>query len=375
MLDNLAKYLSTIEQTGNLRSIPSASVDGLIDLTSNDYLGIANDRDLFFEFYNQCNTQKIYMSSVASRLLSDKQKDFINLENTLADLFHKSCLIFNSGYHANTGVIPALANKQTLILADKFVHASIIDGIKLSGAEFNRFKHNDLNHLETLLEKYANKYEQVLIIVESIYSMDGDLCDLKKLVEIKSKYKNIILYVDEAHGFGVRGNKGLGLCEKLDVIDDIDIIIGTLGKAIASFGAFVIASETIKQYLINCSRSFIFSTAIPPISCKWSQFVIEKMTSMTSERKNLMDVSEYLNSAFEKYNGTIRSQSQIVPLIVGDSAKAVALSNQLKNIGYQALPIRKPTVPQGTERIRFSLNAKIDMNTAEKLLLDIKTIL
>ncbi len=375
MLNRLSQYLSAVEQTGNLRSIPLEPIDGLIDLTSNDYLGIANDRNLFFEFYNQCDAQKIFMSSVASRLLSDKQSDFVNLENTLSDLFHKSCLLFNSGYHANTGILPALANKQTLILADKFVHASIIDGIKLSGAEFNRFKHNDLEHLITLLNKYANKYEQVIVVVESIYSMDGDLCDLKQLVEIKSKYKNIVLYVDEAHGFGVRGKKGLGLCEELNVIDDIDIIVGTLGKAIASFGAFVIVSETIKKFLINCSRSFIFSTAIPPISCKWSQFVIEKMTTMTAERVNLIKVSEYLNSAFEKYNGNIRSQSQIVPLIVGDSAKAVALSQQLKKLGYQALPIRKPTVPEGTERIRFSLNAKIDMNLAEKLLLDLKTIL
>lgn len=226
-----------------------------------------------------------------------------------------------------------------------------------------------------LLEDNYNKYEDIFVIVESIYSMDGDICDLKKLTKIKKQYPNVFLYVDEAHGFGVRGSRGLGLCEETGTINDIDIIVGTLGKAIASYGAFVATNETFKNYLINKSRSFIFSTAIPPISCKWSKFVIEKMIGMTKERQNLLKVSEILNSNLEEINGNIRSNSQIVPLMAGSNDRAIGISNRLKEKGYLSLPIRKPTVPEGLERVRLSINATFTEEMAYKLLSDIKQIL
>lgn len=373
--DFFTTYLQQIEQQGNLRKIPSEPAEGLIDLSSNDYMSIASNRSFFEEFYNQCDKNDIYMSSSASRLLSQKQKNYDALECLLKDLYKKEILLFNSGYHANTGTISAIAAGNTLIVADKLVHASIIDGITLSRRDFLRFRHNDITHLRTILSKKASEYDRIIVVVESIYSMDGDICDLNSLVALKEEYPNVILYVDEAHGFGVRGKYGLGIAEESGLISQIDIIIGTFGKAAASTGAFTATSATLKKFLTNKARSFIFSTALPPVSCLWTKFVVEKLTGMDKERKQLLDTSEYLNEKFSAYNGNIRSHSQIVPLITGSSNKAVALSKELLKRGYIALPIRKPTVPEGTERIRFSLNAKFRKEQAERLYAEIKDII
>lgn len=373
--DFFTTYLQQIEQQGNLRKIPSEPAEGLIDLSSNDYMSIASNRSFFEEFYNQCDKNDIYMSSSASRLLSQKQKDYDALECLLKDLYKKEILLFNSGYHANTGTISAIAAGNTLIVTDKLVHASIIDGITLSRRDFLRFRHNDITHLRTILSKKASEYDRIIVVVESIYSMDGDICDLNSLVALKEEYPNVILYVDEAHGFGVRGKYGLGIAEESGLISQIDIIIGTFGKAAASTGAFTATSATLKKFLTNKARSFIFSTALPPVSCLWTKFVVEKLTGMDKERKQLLDTSEYLNEKFSAYNGNIRSHSQIVPLITGSSNKAVALSKELLKRGYIALPIRKPTVPEGTERIRFSLNAKFRKEQAERLYAEIKDII
>ena len=373
--DFFTTYLQKIEQQGNLRKIPSEPVEELIDLSSNDYMSIASNRSFFEEFYNQCDKNDIYMSSSASRLLSQKQKDYDALECLLKDLYKKEILLFNSGYHANTGTISAIAAGNTLIVADKLVHASIIDGITLSRRDFLRFRHNDITHLRTILSKKASEYDRIIVVAESIYSMDGDICDLNSLVALKEEYPNVILYVDEAHGFGVRGKYGLGIAEESGLISQIDIIIGTFGKAAASTGAFTATSATLKKFLTNKARSFIFSTALPPVSCLWTKFVVEKLTGMDKERKQLLDTSEYLNEKFSAYNGNIRSHSQIVPLITGSSNKAVALSKELLKRGYIALPIRKPTVPEGTERIRFSLNVNFNRTQAEKLYAEVKDII
>lgn len=366
--------LTQLETAGNLRTLPAEADGRLIDLSSNDYMSIAENRRLSDKFFQQYSPQELRMSSSASRLLSGKQEEFIQLEQTIASLFGRHALLFNSGYHANTGIISAIAGKETLIIADRLVHASIIDGIILSRSPFVRFRHNDFNHLQQIIDDNYNKYHNILIIVESIYSMDGDLANLPLLAKLKKQYPGIMLYADEAHAFGVRGEKGLGIAEETSTTDDIDFIIGTFGKAAASSGAFVVTSEAAKSFLINKARSLIFSTALPPMTCLWTRFVIEHLVDMSDERKRLLEVSEYLNESFSSFNGETRSHSQIVPVITGDSKKAVELSAKLRTSGYLALPIRRPTVPPGTERIRLSINASVDMTQARILAETIKRL-
>ena len=374
MIKRFEESLNQARLNGSLRTIPGERSDSLIDLTSNDYLAIGADRRLVDEFFASIDTDDVYLSSCASRLLSERQNDFNRLESLLADLYSKSILVYNSGYHANTGTIAAVADKQTLIVADRLVHASIIDGIILSRAPFLRFRHNDIDHLEQIVEANHSRYDNILIVVESIYSMDGDICDLDRVADIRRRYPNTMLYVDEAHAIGVAGRLGLGVGEQLGIIDQIDFLVGTLGKAVASQGAFVATSPIMKDFLINHSRSFIFSTAIPPISCKWSTFVVERMTQMQSQRRHLAEISRYLNEGLAEINGQKISDSQIVPLMAGSNSRALELSAQLKDLGYLALPIRKPTVPEGLERVRISLNASLDFDTVKRLLADIKQI-
>ena len=377
MYDKFANRLNLLKEAGNLRTIrKDLSIErNLLDLSSNDYLGLASDASLINDFLSRTGFDSSCMTSSASRLLSIKQDCYCKLENFLATAYKKEALLFNSGYHANTGVIPAICDKNTLVLCDRLAHASIINGIILSGSKFIRFKHNDIGHLQSLIEKYHNNYSSILVITESVFSMDGDISDLQHLVSIKRKYKNILLYVDEAHGFGVFGNQGLGVCEQENLIDDIDIIIATLGKAAASVGAFAITSKLLKDYLVNTARSFIFSTMLPPINCEWSLTTVEKLMSMNAERKHLANMSDKINAFIRSKGYATKSHSQIIPVIIGDSHKTLAASQKLFELGYIALPIRTPTVPAGTERIRISLNAAMATSSIEHFIQDLGKIL
>lgn len=375
-MNEIKTRLDALRNNGNLRTIRTdLSGKGLIDLSSNDYLGLAQMPSMVKRFLQNNSGHTTSMTSSASRLLAINQQSYINLEQFLGNLYGRSALLFNSGYHANSGIIPALCTKQTLILCDKLVHASIIDGIILSRAKFVRYRHNDIDQLYNLVKSHREHYSDILIITESIFSMDGDICDLPKLVEIKKECPEVRLYVDEAHGFGVFGSKGLGLCEYYNIINDIDIIIGTLGKAGASIGAFAITNAETKEYLINSARSFIFSTMLPPINCEWSQFMVRQIIDMAKEREHLKNISKQLNDFILSAGYASHSQSQIIPLIVGNAHTAVNISTHLLNMGYIALPIRTPTVPAGTERIRFSLNAGISSTVIMELINALKTLL
>ena len=375
-MNEIKTRLDALRDNGNLRTIRTdLSGKGLIDLSSNDYLGLAQMPSMVKRFLQNNSGHTTSMTSSASRLLAINQQSYINLEQFLGNLYGRSALLFNSGYHANSGIIPALCTKQTLILCDKLVHASIIDGIILSRAKFVRYRHNDIDQLYNLVKSHREHYSDILIITESIFSMDGDICDLPKLVEIKKECPEVRLYVDEAHGFGVFGSRGLGLCEYYNIINDIDIIIGTLGKAGASIGAFAITNAETKEYLINSARSFIFSTMLPPINCEWSQFMVRQIIDMAKEREHLKNISKQLNDFILSAGYASHSQSQIIPLIVGNAHTAVNISTHLLNMGYIALPIRTPTVPAGTERIRFSLNARISSTVIMGLINALNTLL
>ncbi|MBD5324808.1 MAG: 8-amino-7-oxononanoate synthase [Bacteroides sp.] len=366
-MNRIAESLERLRSRGNYRSIPPADRREYLDFTSNDYLGLAGMKTLQEEFFARTGTTAIPLSSSASRLLSGVQEEFEALEEKLERLYGRSALLFNSGYHANTGMIAALGDSHTLILADKLVHASIIDGYRLSDARMVRFRHNDIAHLEKLLARMAGDYERVIVVIESVYSMDGDSPDLQAITELKQRYGNVMVYVDEAHAFGVCGPKGLGLCANPEIAGDVDIVVGTLGKAGASSGAFVITGKRIKEYAVNSARSLIFSTAIPPICCSWTNFLLDKIIVMDDERQHLKNLGVRLAESLQPLTDVEITPSHIQPLILGDSRRAVELSGALLEEGIKVLPIRTPTVPAGTERLRISLSAGMDVSDVDRL--------
>lgn len=354
--------LDRLRSSGNLRTIPlPGDGGGCIDLSSNDYLGLASRPELQEEFMSDAANRNAPLTASASRLLAAGQADFYALESLLSALYNRRVLLFNSGYHANVGAVSALAAEgSTMILADKLVHASIIDGIVLARARFSRFAHNDMAHLRKLLDCHAQEYERILLAVESVYSMDGDRCPLDALIDLKDQYPNVVLYVDEAHAFGVLGEQGLGMVHSNPRGASVDIVVGTLGKAAASAGAFVATNSNIlREYLINRARSFIFSTALSPLQCRWSKFIIEKMIAMDAERAHLQRLSADMAALLSRHSPTPLAPSHILPLIVGDAARTVELSQALLRHGVKVLPIRTPTVPPATERLRFSLSAAL----------------
>lgn len=353
--------LQSLSDDNRLRSIPQESEAGILDLSSNDYLSLGSRFDEYREEFLDRFPDAAFSSS-ASRLLSSRQKYHGALEEMLAALYGKPALLFNSGYHANVGCIGALTLPSTLFICDKLIHASVIDGLRISGAVFKRFPHNDVDKLRQMLEKEAGKFERTVVVVESVYSMDGDETPLAELTALRRLYPGMMLYVDEAHAFGVRGDRGLGIAEEKGLTAEIDLIIGTFGKAAASAGAFAITSPEMKSLLINCARPFIFSTALPPVNIAWSMLMLEKITGMDEERGHLAEISRAFSERLDEISGlTTPSTSQIIPYMTGDAAKALAIAARLREAGILALPIRRPTVPPGGERIRFSLGAGMRM--------------
>lgn len=361
--------LESLDKNGNFRSIPpdSTALPELVDLSGNDYLGIACRRELTEEFFAGVDPRNVAMTSSASRLLAAGQEEYARLESCLSELYGgRHCLLFNSGYHANTGMLSALASEPgTLIVADKLVHASMIDGMILSRAPFIRFAHNDIVRLEDILKKEHDRHDRIIVAVESVYSMDGDSADIDRLIDLKRLFPKVLLYVDEAHAFGVSGPYGLGYVMGSKAPSEVDVIIGTFGKAAASMGAFAITGPVLHDYAVNRARSFIFSTALPPINCRWTRFVIERMIMMDAERAHLRKISGILHDriCLAAPSRTIPEPSHIIPLIIGDASLTVNLSVKLRNEGFKVLPIRTPTVPPGTERLRISLNASLPVET------------
>ena len=375
--DHINQELLTLKKKKNYRSLPPLIHDGrnvilngqrMVNLSSNDYLGLANNISLRKEFLKTITPETFLPTSSSSRLLTGNFTDYQELEQQLAAMFGtESALIFNS-YHANTGILPAVSNAQTLILADKLVHASLIDGIRLSSAKCIRYRHNDLSQLQRLISENHNAYEQIIIVTESIFSMDGDEADLHALVQLKKSYSNILLYVDEAHAFGVRGDNGLGCAEEQNCINDIDFLVGTFGKAIASAGAYIACRQVIREYLINKMRTFIFTTALPPINIQWTSWILEQLPSLQEKRTHLLRISNKLKTALVDKGYNCPSVSHIVPMIVGASENTICKAEEIQRKGFYALPVRPPTVPEGTSRIRFSLTADITEHEIDQLI-------
>ncbi|MFC1676215.1 8-amino-7-oxononanoate synthase [Planctomycetota bacterium] len=339
------------------------------DFSSNDYLGLSNHPKLKEAVKKATNLYPV--GSCASRLLSGDLNIHHELEEKTAQLKGKqSALVFNSGYQANIGIISGLYGKADAILADKLSHASILDGIALSGARCYRFHHNDSNHLETLLKKTDNKFTNRLIVTESLFSMDGDKAPLKELVELKNKY-NCKIMIDEAHATGIFGKNGSGLIEQTGLTDSIDLIMGTFSKGLGGFGGYLASSSIIIEYLINTCRSFIYSTSLPACIIAANLAALELLKTEPNRRKTLIENADYFRTQLKAKGFHVTGSSQIVPLIVNDTEKALAMSKHLAQKGFRALAIRPPTIPAGQSRIRFSLtyhhNKKILQNLTQEL--------
>lgn len=320
----------------------------LLNLSSNNYLNFADNKKITQEFLDFAGN-KYSFGSASARLLTGTLPVYRELEELLSNLYNKDAtLLYNSGYHANVGISSAINQKGDVIFSDKLNHASIIDGMRLSDGKFFRFPHNNMEALEKLLERERKNYKNAFIITESVFSMDGDIEDLKRIIKLKKKY-NCIMIIDEAHAFGVFGEKGLGVAEELGIIDDVDLIVGTFGKSVGSMGAFVTGSKTMINFLINKSRSFIFSTALPPINIAFTKWIIEnKFPKTKAKRKNMLSIAKKMGS-----------DSHIIPVVIGENKDTVDLCEVLFHNGYFTLPIRPPTVPVGTSRLRLSLTADI----------------
>lgn len=380
MFSDIRDTLSSLEASGNLRTLPSVRHCGrnveddghlMLNLSSNDYLGLSSDEVFNERFLHYLETCPQPFTSSSSRLLTGNFEIYDQVERKLSSLYGtEAALVTSCGYLLNSGILPAICDHSFVILADKLVHASIIDGLRLCTAETVRFRHQDFVQLEKLLEKYKDRKK--VIVVESVYSMDGDIADLSALVKLKKQYPGTALYVDEAHAVGVRGETGLGVAQEQGCIKDIDFLCGTFGKALASAGAFVVCSRDIKDYLVNRMRTLIFSTALPPVNMARTLFVLENLAGLSARRKNLSENSARLREAVKDMGMDCPSSSHIIPLIAGESARAVELAQKMREAGFYLLPVRPPTVPEGTARLRVSLTADVTATETEALITSIR---
>ncbi len=342
-----------------------------LNLAGNDYLGIATNEALHEEFFSRKSTENLLkcygMGSTASRLMTGNTLPYNELEQKLSQLYgSEATLIFNSGYHLNIGILPAITDKNDLILADKLCHASLIDGIRLARGKMIRYPHLDYEAIETILKKERKNYKQIYIVTESIFSMDGDEADLARLVDIKNRW-DAALYVDDAHGVGIRGNNGCGLAEEQGVADQIELLTGTCGKAYGAQGAFIICTKKTADYLLNTARSQIFTTGLPPINVHWLCFVLEKIPTMTAQRKKVATLSEQLRQELLANGLNTFGTSNIVPVMIGNAAQAVEVAEQTCSQGFWVKAVRPPTVPPNTSRLRLSINASMNWNQLQPL--------
>jgi 8-amino-7-oxononanoate synthase len=359
---HLSQELQDLESQQMLRKcirIDSAQgttvqIDGkeVVLFCSNNYLNLANHPKIRQAAIEAI--EKYGWGSASSRLISGTMTPHVEAENAWAKFFGKSAaLFFNSGWNANQAVLSTLPQKGDIVLMDRMDHASIIDAVRSSEAQFHTYRRDNPDRLEKYLcdPQYRCKY----IVTESIFSMDGDTADLKALVKLKNKY-NAILIVDEAHAVGCTGMHGTGLAEELGVLNEVDIVVAPLGKGPACGGAVVAADKVVVDYLVNKARSFIFTTAPSPITAAASLAALEIIQSEPQRRSYLKQNTDFLRGQFTQMGLNIGSSTtHILPVILGSTHKTVTIAQKLLEKGYFCCAIRPPTVPAGTERLRISV--------------------
>jgi glycine C-acetyltransferase/8-amino-7-oxononanoate synthase len=351
---SLLRRLSRLESgTGPIIQYAGREV---ILLSSNDYLGLATHPEVIRAAMQA--TEQYGAGSGASRSVSGTLPPHMDLETSLATFKGtEAAILFGAGYLANIGVIPTFIGPGGLILADRLCHASLIDGCRLSRADFRVFRHRDCEHLELLLRRRRTS-RPTLIITEGLFSMDGDLAPLSDLVSLAERYE-AMLYVDDAHGTGIMGPTGRGTIEQFGLEQRIPFHMGTLSKALGSHGAYIVGPNELIEYLINVTRSFIFTTALPPAIAAAAMAAMaviqrepERRTRLWSNRQRLFNGIQNLGFSMTQ------TTSPILPILIGDAAAASTLSERLLTHGVYASAIRPPTVPDGTSRIRLTVTSE-----------------
>ncbi len=336
---------------------PFMKINGSQYLTfcSNDYLGLANHPKLVEAFKNA--SDEFGVGSGSAHLVNGHTQYHEDLEHALAQFTgRESAILFSTGYMANLGVVGALLDKQDAVFEDKWNHASLLDAGLLSGARFQRYLHNDLNNLQTRLTR--NEARRKLIVSDAVFSMDGDSADLPALSQL-AKQHDTWLMVDDAHGMAVLGETGAGLCEQQNLKqDDVQILMGTLGKGFGTAGAFVSGSRELIEYLTNFARPYIYPTAMPAAIAAATLASLKIVKAEPERREHLQKLIKlFRDGATQLGLQLMPSQTAIQPILIGEAQDALNLSEKLKQLGIMVTAIRPPTVPQGTARLRVTLSA------------------
>jgi len=328
---------------------------------SNNYLNLAGDERIVAAVTEA--VKRYGYGAAASRLISGTMTPHVEVEAAFAEFFGtEAALLFPSGWTANEAVLKTIPQKGDIVLLDKFDHASIIDATREAQAEFRTYRLDKLDRLEKLLA--GKKYNRKFIVTESVFSMDGNTAELKKLVELKNTH-NAVLIVDEAHAIGCMGETGAGLARSLGLLDEVDIIVAPLGKAIAATGAVVASNKTVIDYLMNKARAFIYTTAPSPVNCAAILAALEIVKTEPVKREKLAANAEYLRTGLGKLGlDTGKSTTHIIPVIIGSNKDTMRISKELYDKGFFIAAIRPPTVPADSARLRISVQSD---HTTEQL--------
>ncbi|CAL2092926.1 8-amino-7-oxononanoate synthase [Tenacibaculum sp. 190524A02b] len=359
--EKLQKKLQTRRKDNALRSLKETS--DLVDFSSNDYLGFARSNELFekahqFLMENQINTN----GATGSRLLSGNHKLFSTTEKEIST-YHRAeaALLFNSGYNTNVGFFAAVPQRGDVVLYDELIHASIRDGIQLSNAKAYKFKHNNVENLKELILKHKKEVTnevEIYVVTESVFSMDGDIPDVLKMVEVCSALKARLI-IDEAHALGVIGKNGMGIVQNLEIEEKVFARIITFGKALGCHGAVVLGANELKEYLINYARSFIYTTALPPHAVATIKIAYQELASEKGKEqiKDLQEKITYFVSETQRLQlNFIPSKTAIHCCIIGGNTKTKQIAKAIQKIGFDIKPILSPTVAIHKERLRFCLH-------------------
>lgn len=380
------EILDALRKQGNLRRLSvlrSADGGGCVypdgesgreycNLSSNDYLGLGSEVGLQGEFLETLDRERFLLGNPSSRLMTGNSPAYEALEAALARVMQaEAALVLGSGFAVNSGVLPAVSRRGDLILADKLVHASLIDGLRLceAGVEWRRFRHNDMEQLAAILAAAPRSGDgrRTIVVTESLFSMDGDFAPLAELAALQREY-GFWLYLDEAHAFGVYGARGTGLLAAYNAAHPeaplrAEYQVVTFGKALASSGAAVICSEETKELLVNRMRPLIFSTAMPDMSLLWTRFLLDRLPEFEARRERVRELISIVNNTLQP---EVPYGSQIVPIRAGANERALQMAAELREAGFWTTAIRHPTVPQGEARVRVSLCAHHDPSEIER---------